>query len=99
MPNPAVSNCLKTGCQLEIGGLHYWGDLHQFGPAILIFNAVIGSTGQALVQQQRDLRWPTVHAKNGGWERRGVFVLALDECDFNSTLAEHLARWYPSYVR
>ena len=84
--------CLKTGCQLEIGGLFYWGDLHEFNSTTWIFNAVCSESTEA-TQVQGRLSVSSVRVDNpcGSWERRGVFVLDQAACSVNRHLALHIS--------
>ena len=88
MSRPAT--CLKTGCQLQVGGLFYWGDLHELNEATLIFNACLDERGEAAPRPDRGPSWETLET-DGGWERRGVFVLDKASCVANLALERFLA--------
>lgn len=83
--------CLVTGCQLEVAGQFFWGDLHEHPTGAWIFNAVLDARGEPRALEPRGPAWPSLRAGPSTWERRGVFLLSSVDSLPNQVLRRRIA--------
>jgi len=96
------TECLIAGVELvsPSGEYHFHGDLFQQGNTFIV-NAVTDRSGDALwVDGAPELGLNNVYLRNHEYfERRGVIVFNLEDCEFSVTALEYIRKHRPNFMK